>query len=112
MILVHANMMGEEELLERWKMNGVGEAANYECLKLHTHVQKEVGEAQFAHSVHYGRVNSERVAAGFVIGRENGDYLYLDPGCSFSVWAYYHDGGEVTKISGSFDKFLKSRKPL
>ncbi|RXG32292.1 SMI1/KNR4 family protein [Leeuwenhoekiella marinoflava] len=106
------NMMSEEDLLKRWTMNGVGEAANYECLKLYTHVQGENIEDLYAHSAHFGRVKLDRVARGFVIGHENGDYLYIDPECSFSLWAYYHDGGEITKISGSFDKFLKSKKSL
>ncbi|MBI6120851.1 SMI1/KNR4 family protein [Salegentibacter maritimus] len=106
------NMFGKAALLERWEMKGVGEAANYECLKLYTYIQEEVGEIAYAPSLRFGRVKLERVAKGFVIGTENGDYLYLDPDCSFSVWAYYHDGGEVTKISGSFADFYKTRKPL
>ena len=28
------NIMGTKALLKRWEMKGVGEAANYECLKL------------------------------------------------------------------------------
>lgn len=106
------NMMGKEELLKRWTMDGVGEAANYECLKLYTQVQGEHSEDIYAHSAHFGRVKLERVAKGFVIAHENGDYLYIDPECSFSLWAYYHDGGGITKVSGSFDKFLKEKKPL
>ena len=99
-------MMGQAALLKRWTMKGVGEAANYECLKLYTHVAGENIAELYAHSAHCGPVKLDRVARGFVIGHENGDYLYLDPEADFSVWAYEHDGGEVTKISASFEQFL------
>ncbi|MBW2960555.1 SMI1/KNR4 family protein [Mesonia aestuariivivens] len=101
------NMMGKTELLKRWTMNGVGEAANYECLKLYTHIEGENLDELYIDSA-FGRVELKRVAKGFVIGHENGDYLYLDPESNFSVWIYYHDGGDITKISESFDLFLKT----
>lgn len=106
------NLMGTEALLKRWEMKGVGEAANYECLKLYTQVQEEVGMELTAPSAHFRSVKLERVAKGFVIGEENGDYLYLDPECKFTVWAYYHDGGEVALISKSFSELLRTQKPL
>ncbi|WBL26993.1 SMI1/KNR4 family protein [Zunongwangia sp. HGR-M22] len=101
------NMMGEEDLLKRWTMNGVGEAANYECLKLYTHIEGENLDELYIDSA-FGCVELKRVAKGFVIGHENGDYLYLDPESNFSIWIYYHDGGDITKISESFDLFLKT----
>ncbi|SIQ30641.1 SMI1/KNR4 family protein [Maribacter ulvicola] len=106
------HLMGKEALLKKRKMSGVGEAANYECLKLYTTVQQEVGMEFTAPSTHFRSVKLERVAKGFVIGHENGDYLYLDPECKFTVWAYYHDGGEVALISKSFTQLLRTQKPL
>ena len=102
-------MMGQTALLKRWTMKGIGEAANYECLKLYTYIEGENLGELYAHSPHFDPVKLDRVARGFVIGHENGDYLYLDPESDFSIWAYYHDGGEVTKISGSFNQFLNSK---
>ncbi|MEP2280409.1 SMI1/KNR4 family protein [Maribacter sp.] len=106
------NLMGKSALLKRWEMSGVGEAANYECLKLYTTIQEEVGMTVTAPSANFRSVKLERVAKGFVIGHENGDYLYLDPECKFTVWAYYHDGGEVALISKSFTELLRMQKPL
>lgn len=106
------NLMGKVALLKRWEMSGVGKAANYECLKLYTTVQEEAGMEFTAPSAHFHSVKLARVAKGFVIGEENGDYLYLDPKCKFTVWAYYHDGGEVALLSKSFKELVRTQKPL
>ncbi len=100
------NLMGEEELLKTWEMKGVGTAANFECLKLYVQLQKEFGQDKWAFTDN-GKVELSRVESGFVIGEENGDYLYLDASDNFSVWIYHHDGGDVKKIADSFADFIK-----
>lgn len=99
------NIMGKSELLESWEMNGVGKAMNFECLKLYVQVQKEYGQGEHTNS-NVGKIPLDRVESGFVIGDENGDYLYLDPKDNYSVWIYYHDGGDVLRISDSFNEFI------
>ncbi len=99
------NIMGESELLESWEMNGVGTAKNFECLKLYVQVQREYGQGEYTTS-NIGNVELKRVEHGFVIGDENGDYLYFDPSDNYSVWIYYHDGGDVLRISDSFEKLM------
>ncbi|OSY87823.1 hypothetical protein WH52_10390 [Tenacibaculum holothuriorum] len=101
------NIMGENELLEEWEMIGVGKSANFECLKLYVKTQKEFGAGQFTSS-NVGKVDLNRVESGFVIGDENGDYLYIDSSDNFSVWVYYHDGGDVRKIAASFGEFINN----
>ena len=97
-------LMGEKELLKSWEMNGVGTARNFECLKLYVQMQQEYGTSEFTSN--FGKIELNRVASGFVIGKENGDYLYLDQSDNFSVWIYYHDGGDVLRIADSFKEIL------
>ncbi len=99
------NIMGATELLENLEMNDVGKAMNFECLKLYVQVQREFSEGDWTES-NVGNIELTRVESGFVIGEENGDYLYLDPADNFSVWIYYHDGGDVLKVADSFKGFL------
>lgn len=99
------NIMGEVELLESWEMNGVGTAMNFECLKLYIQAQLEYAQGDTTAS-NVGQIALSRIESGFVIGDENGDYLYMDPSDNFSIWIYYHDGGDVLKISNSFKEFM------
>lgn len=101
------NMLGKSELFDSWEMNGVGTARNFECLKLYIQLQREYTESEFTTS-NVGNVSLERVESGFVIGDENGDYLYLDVSDNYSVWIYHHDGGDVLKVADSFEKFIMS----
>ena len=101
------NLMGKNELLESWEMNGVGAAKNFECLRLYVQVQKEYGQGESTKS-NVGKISLTRVESGFVIGDENGDYLYLDPSENYSVWIYFHDGGDVFRVSDSFEEFISN----
>ncbi|MFK7758138.1 MAG: SMI1/KNR4 family protein [Flavobacteriales bacterium] len=101
----HWNVMGEAELLESWEMNGVGKAMNFECLKLYIKVQKEYSLGDSTTS-NVGKIKLDRIESGFVIGDENGDYLYMDPTDNYSIYIYYHDGGDVLRISNSFKEFM------
>jgi hypothetical protein len=101
------NLMGKNELLESWEMNGVGAAKNFECLRLYVQVQKEYGQGESTKS-NVGKISLTRVESGFVIGDENGDYLYLDPSENYSVWIYFHDGGDVLRVADSFEEFISN----
>lgn len=101
------DLMGKEELLISWEMKGVGTARNFECLRLYVSLQKEHGQKEYTTS-NVGQIPLERIESGFVIGHENGDYLYLDSDDNYSVWIYYHDGGDVLRISDSFEEFIQN----
>lgn len=101
------SLMGKNKLLESWEMNGVGKAKNFECLRLYIQVQKEYGQGEFTTS-NAGKILLSRVESGFVIGDEDGDHLYLDPIDNYSVWIYYHDGGDVLRVADSFEEFMSN----
>jgi len=101
------NMMSESELLEPREMHGVGQAMNFDCLKLYVKAQREFAYDDFTTS-NVGDIPLSRIEKGLVIGDENGDYLYLDSSDNFSVWIYYHDGGDVLRVADSFGEFMNS----
>lgn len=47
-----------------------------------------------------------RLEAGLAIGTGDGDVLFLDPSDGYSVWCFYHDGGDVEQQSASFADWL------
>ena len=57
-----------------------------------------------------GTIPKERVFEAFVIGEDNGDYLYLDPSDNYSVWIFHHDGCDVKKVANSFDSWHQIAK--
>ena len=99
-------IIGEAELLKSFEMNDVGTAQHFESLKLYVKVFREFAYSDKTDS-NVGDIPLDRVEHGFVIGEENGDYVYLDSFDNFSVWIYHHDGGDVTRIADSFEEFLK-----
>ena len=101
------NLMSQSELMKSWEMRGVGSARNFESLTLDVKLYREYATSEFTPS-NVGKIALDRVAAGFVIGNENGDYLYLDPADAYSVWIYFHDGGDVRKIADTFEQFINS----
>jgi len=52
----------------------------------------------------------ERKGNGFVIGEDNGDFLYLDFEDDGSVWIFYHDGCDARLVAGSFDEWLSKAR--
>ena len=102
-------LMSIDELNESWEMKGVGMAENYNCLNLYVKCYQEFSGSKVIES-NEGSLPVNRVTNGFVIGSENGDYLYLDPQDRFSVWIYYHDGSDVLKVSNSFSQWLGKTK--
>lgn len=53
----------------------------------------------------------ERLAAGFAIGDNNGDVIFLDPEDSYSVWLFHHDGADVERLADSFQEWLEMAVP-
>ena len=51
-----------------------------------------------------------RLEEGIAIADGNGDVLFLDPKDNFSVWHFYHDGGDVERVSSSFSQWLEMAK--
>ena len=103
-------LWGLDRLSETLDMKGVGSEPMFKALALYTKVFNEFTSEQEVYSPQ-GSISIERVAKGFVIGEENGDYLYLDPSDSFSVWIYYHDGGDVKRLSASYEAWLSESEP-
>jgi len=99
-------LIPQHELLEITEMNEVGKAKNYECLKLHVKLFLEFSNSDFIDS-NVGNIPKSRVENSFVFAEENGDYLYFDPIDNYSIWIYYHDGGDVRKVATSFENLLQ-----
>jgi len=55
-----------------------------------------------------GPIDYERLNKSVAIATDEGDYLYFDVIDNFSLWAYWHDSGEVKKVSDSFDEWAAS----
>ena len=98
-------ILSQTELLEELDMVNVGKARNFECLKLYVQVFMEFSTSESIDS-NVGDISRSRVEKGFVFAEENGDYLYLDAEANYSVWVYYHDGGDVKKVFTSFEELL------
>jgi hypothetical protein len=48
-----------------------------------------------------------RLSKCITIGEDNGDLLFLDPSDKYSVWCFFHDGGDVLLLEPKFDSFVK-----
>lgn len=100
-------LWGVDRLSEILEMRRVGVEPMFRSLALFTKAFSEFTSEKEVYSPE-GPISLERVAKGFVIGEENGDYIYLDPLDEYSVWFYYHDGGDVKKVSSSFETWLSA----
>lgn len=98
-----------KNLSEEINVYGSGKKPFYNCLKLFLDLHLEfIGYHRVKSNC--GELNKERVYNGFVIGEENGDYLYLDIEDNFSVWIFYHDGCDVQRVAYSFYQWLNGTK--
>lgn len=96
----------EASLMEVFDMARIGTVRMYRCLKLYTSAYQAFMNEDTVYS-EGGDIPIQRVADGFVIGsEEDGDPLYLDPHNDFSVWRYFHDGGDVEKKADTFEEYL------
>ena len=93
------------------RIHGAGEEPFFRILRLYALIEKE-------HSLMNGLPGDEkevisfaRFEKAFCIGEENGDHLYLDVEDDYSVWIYFHDGGDVSKVATSFDAWLNRTSP-
>ena len=105
-------LYGIKELTNEVKVSGSGKEPFYRCLGLFLKCYFDfIGKRKMIKSP-VGYIEPERVEGAFVIGEENGDYLYLDSKENFSVWIYYHDGSEVKRLSPNFKYFQKKIKEI
>ncbi len=106
------HLYGASELEKEVEVFGAGKEPFYNCLGLFLKLYFEfIGKSQMISSPS-GYIEPERIRGGFVIGEDNGDYLYLDPKEKFSVWIYYHDGSDVKRLSPDFEYFKKYVKEV
>jgi SMI1 / KNR4 family (SUKH-1) len=96
---------GLERLTEDLDMRDVGSAPMFNALSLYTKCYAEFTSGTSADSPE-GEISLQRIANGFVFGEENGDYIYMDAEDDFSIWFYYHDGGDVKCVAPSFADWL------
>ena len=57
-----------------------------------------------------GELSPDRVRDGFVIGKSDKDFLYLDMKDGYSVWVYYYESGTLQRLEDSFDGWLKNTR--
>ena len=105
-------LYGATELANEVEVFGAGKQPFYRCLGLFLKLYFEfIGKKKMIDSPS-GYIEPDRVHGGFVIGEDNGDYLYLDPEENFSVWVYYHDGSDIKRLSPDFKYFKKNIKEV
>ena len=98
-----------QNLKEEIKVFGSGKEPFHHCLGLFLSTHLEfTGENHVYTST--GTIPKERVFEAFVIGEDNGDYLYPDPSDNYSVWIFHHDGCDVKKVANSFDSWHRIAK--
>lgn len=106
-------IFGETELTENIEMNSIGNAQQFESLKLYIKFQQDFGFAD-ADIPSLNEEEIKRVENGFVIGYGENfggyGYLYLDASDNHSVWIYNTNNGHVTKVAHSFEDFIHNTK--
>lgn len=100
-------LWGLERLTERFEMKSAGNASMFSVLRLYTKVFTEMTGTNSVYSPD-GMIPIQQIAGAFTFAEENGDYLYMDPKDSWSVWIYFHDGGDVKRVSTSFKGWLSA----
>ena len=91
-------------------VGGAGEEPFHSCVQLFAKLHLGFTGADYVDS-NTGPIDPERVFGGFAIAYDNGDYLYLDPFDSFSVWIFHHDGADVQFVANDFETWLYESKP-
>ena len=108
-------LFGESELMNNVEMNFIGNAFQFESLKLNIKFQRDFGFTDLDEP-NLNEEEMKRVENGFVIGfGENFGgygYLYLDASENHSVWLYYDNDGRISKIANSFEEFINNTKML
>lgn len=103
-------LFGETELTENIEMNFIGNASQFECIKLYIKFQRDFG---FVDEPNLTEEEMERVENGFVIGYGENfggyEYLYFDASDHHSVWMYNTNNGHITKVANSFEEFINKK---
>jgi hypothetical protein len=108
-------MFSQTELTNNIEMNFIGNALQFESLKLNIKLQRDFGFAD----VDEPNLNEEemkRVENGFVIGYDENFggyvYIYLDGLENHSVWLYDTNDGRISMVANSFEGFIKNSKKI
>ena len=88
-------------------MDGALDRPEWKAIESYVEIDKKYRRRTHAPS-DSGPVDYDRLNKSVVIASDEGDYLYFDVIDNFSLWEYWHDSGEVVKISDSFDAWAKS----
>ena len=91
-------------------VRGAGQQPFHACIQLFLKLHQEFTGLDFVES-DTEPLETERVIGGFAFAEDNGDYLYLDPFDSFSVWIFNHDGANVEFAANDFETWLAISKP-
>jgi len=98
---------GKARLAEMVHIDGAVDRPAWNLLASFVEIDKKYRHRNQAPS-NLGPVDYDRLNNSIVIAEDNGDYLYFDVDNGFSMWVYWHDSGEVIKISESFDVWAVS----
>lgn len=106
-------MFIETELMSNIEMNFIGNALQFESLKLNINFQRDFGFSDVDQS-NLNEEEMKRVENGFVIGYGENfwgyGYLYLDASENHSVWLYDDNDGHIFKVANSFEEFIDNTK--
>tara|TARA_B100001939_G_C16661124_1_gene496007 strand:+ start:95 stop:556 length:462 start_codon:yes stop_codon:yes gene_type:complete len=100
-----------QALQESCRIHGAGEEPFFRILRLYALIEREQSLIDGIPGDEKEVISFSRLEKAFCIGEENGDYLYLDVEDDYSVWIYFHDGGDVTKVATSFVAWLNKTSP-
>ena len=76
-----------------------------EAFKKFINVRVDVGEEMTIPST-LGFVHPKRLINGFLIGKSQNDYLYIDPYDQNSVWIFFKNCYGVQKVAESFQEWI------
>lgn len=106
-------IFGENELTENIEMNSIGNALQFESMKLYITFQRKFGFAD-VDKPKLTDAEMKRIENGFVIGYGENyggyGYLYLDGADNHSVWVYNTNDGQIMKVFSSFEDLISQAK--
>lgn len=104
-------LFGESDLFENMEMTGIGNAMNFEILKLFIKFQRDFGFAD-VDTPPLNDFEMNRVESGFVFGGDYDGYLFLDTSNKHSVWFFFPENGKIVQLADSFEDFIKNKVKL
>jgi len=98
---------GRKRLGETVRISGAADRPAWRVLASFVEIDRKYRHRTHAPS-DSGPIDYDRLSRSVAIATDEGDYLYLDVIDDFSLWEYWHDSGEVRKLSDSFDQWAAS----